>query len=97
LGDFKELANCEYDSGYGALEVAKDLLVVGKDWWLERHEYEGLEWWEYKTMPARPKNYRKPLALTTRQAREVFGEDFSPSGFLNLLNEQVENEDLEEV
>lgn len=22
--------------------------------WLERHEYDGSEWWEYKTMPTEP-------------------------------------------
>ena len=44
----------EYDSGYGSSEVATDLLVVGKDFWLERHEYDGSEWWEYKQMPIKP-------------------------------------------
>ena len=43
--------NVDYDSGFGAQEVAPDLVVVGQDWWLERHEYDGSEWWEYKTMP----------------------------------------------
>ena len=41
-----------YDSGYGGQEIASDLVVVGKDWWLERGEYDGSEWWEFKTMPA---------------------------------------------
>ena len=31
-----------------ALEVAEDLVVVGDNWWIERHEYDGNEWWEYK-------------------------------------------------
>ena len=48
---FKVLANKDYDSGYGGQEVCKDLLVVGKEWWLERHEYDGSEWWEYKKYP----------------------------------------------
>ena len=50
-GDFKKYANTEYDSGYGAPEVAEDLLVIGADFWLERHEYDGAEWWEFKQMP----------------------------------------------
>lgn len=39
------------DEGYGAPEVATDLLVVGADFWLERCEYDGSEWWEFKQMP----------------------------------------------
>ena len=49
-----ELFDKEYDSGYGAQEVATNLKVVGKDWWLERHEYDGSEWWEMKKMPIKP-------------------------------------------
>ncbi len=41
----------DYDSGYGGQELASNLVVVGPDWWLERHEYDGSEWWEFKTLP----------------------------------------------
>ena len=41
----------KYYSGFGAPEVADDLVVVGDNWWLERHEYDGSEWWEYKEKP----------------------------------------------
>lgn len=51
--DFKKLANREYDSGYGAQEVATDLKIVGKDWWMERGEYDGSEWWDYKEYPTK--------------------------------------------
>lgn len=49
--DFLALSDVEYDSGYGAQEIAKDLVVVGDTWWLERHEYDGSEWWELKEYP----------------------------------------------
>lgn len=55
---FIELANVNYDNGYGIEEVATDLIVVGADWWLERHEYDGSEWWEYKAMPQMPKEVK---------------------------------------
>lgn len=42
-----------YDSGFGGNEIVDDLVVVGSDWWLERHEYDGSEWWEFKTLPIR--------------------------------------------
>lgn len=51
---FKELLNYEYDEGFGLAEVDEYLYVVGDNWWLERHQYDGLEWWEYKTLPTRP-------------------------------------------
>lgn len=54
IEDFKILANCEYDNGYGSQIVAQDLKIVGKDWWLERSEYDGSEWWDYMTFPIKP-------------------------------------------
>lgn len=61
---FVEIAkNTEYDSGYGGTEVATDLLIVGNDFWLERHEYDGSEWWEYKTMPVKPEKEFVPTTF----------------------------------
>lgn len=57
--DFAESANFEYDNGFGGARIPEDLIVVGKDFWLERNEYDGVEWWEFKTMPKEPKEYRK--------------------------------------
>ena len=51
---FKELASFYYDSGFGCEEINLDLEVVGYDWWIERHEYDGSEWWEYKELPDAP-------------------------------------------
>jgi hypothetical protein len=51
---FASVADHEYDSGYGSAEVRESLLVVGDDWWLERHEYDGSEWWEFKSLPKMP-------------------------------------------
>lgn len=43
--DFKKQAkHISYDNGFGRAEIAADLVVVGKDFWLEREEYEGSEW-----------------------------------------------------
>lgn len=54
--EFAVLADADYYNGYGGTEVPVDLYVVGDDWWLERHEYDGSEWWEFKTMPHRHAN-----------------------------------------
>jgi len=44
--------NFEYDSGYGSQEVYGT--IVFKDGsWLERGEYDGSEWWDYKSCPSR--------------------------------------------
>ena len=55
--DFEKEANFEYDDGFGGEEINTSLLVVGKNFWLERHEYDGHEWWEYKEQPKKPKIY----------------------------------------
>jgi len=50
--EFEKIAkDVEYYSGYGLQEIPDNLVVVGDDWWLERAEYDGSEWWEFKTMP----------------------------------------------
>ena len=54
IKEFWKLADRQYDGGYGSQEVAGDLIVVGDSWWLERHEYDGSEWWEYKELPKEP-------------------------------------------
>ena len=59
--DFAAAADEEYDDSYGAQEVASDLVIVFKDGtWLERAEYDGSEWWEYKQLPKKPEKQRKP-------------------------------------
>ena len=65
---FWELANQEYDSGFGAQEVAFDLVVVGNDFWIERHEYDGSEWWEFKERPLMPKEVRYVRTLIGRES-----------------------------
>lgn len=49
--DFIPKANKDYDNGYGGEEVNTRLILVGKDFWLERAKYGGSEWWEYKEFP----------------------------------------------
>lgn len=61
--DFTEIASIEYSSGYGGQEIAKDLVIAGKDFWLERVEYDGSEWWEFKTTPEKPNKYCKPITV----------------------------------
>ena len=43
--------NFKYDDGYGGVAISQSLVIVGDDWWLERGEYDGAEWWEFKTIP----------------------------------------------
>lgn len=58
---FAALADFDYDAGFGSEEVNSHLHVVGDDWWLERHEYDGSEWWEFKRLPVRP---AEPVEMT---------------------------------
>lgn len=53
----RDAKNYNYDTWFGSIEVNINLKVVGKDWWLERHEYDGSEWWEYKSLPMAPNDY----------------------------------------
>ena len=57
--DFIEQANKEYNNKYGCYEVKTGLMIVGKDWFLTRQGYDGNEWWIFKSLPKKPKNYKK--------------------------------------
>lgn len=47
--DFIKVADQNYDNGYGGNEVALNLILLGDGFWMERREYDGLEWWKYRT------------------------------------------------
>lgn len=68
---FIKLANIDYDDGYGSPKVATNLLIVGDNWWLERHEYDGAEWWEFKKIPLKPEKELNLKALTIEQAKKL--------------------------
>ena len=63
--DFERFASFKYDAGYGGAEVNSRLVIVGDDWWLERGEYDGSEWWEFKSLP------QKPAATTPLRADDL--------------------------
>jgi len=59
--EFVRLADFDYDDGYGAQEVASDLVIVFRDGsLLQRHEYGGSEGWEFvsTTIPAESRPIR---------------------------------------
>ncbi len=89
--DFIKLSDTFYDADYGSPKVAEDLLIVGDNWWLERHEYDGAEWWEYKSIPIKPQREEKIKALTIEQA-DSLGFDVS-CGWENLT--RINNLDKE--
>ena len=48
--------NTNYDNGFGVAAIPLDIVIVMKDGcWFEREEYDGSEWWAYKTP------YKKPM------------------------------------
>lgn len=49
--DLSEFLNVIYEDGFGWQEINYSMKIVGYDWWLERAEYDGAEWWEFKKMP----------------------------------------------
>lgn len=59
--EFEKLADKDYDSGFGAQEVASDLIIAfgdGATMW--RHEYDGSECWEYSEPFVMPES-QKPI------------------------------------
>lgn len=52
VDNFVEIAkDTYYDAALGIQEIAKDLILFGKDFYATRYEYEETEGWEYIPMP----------------------------------------------
>lgn len=68
--EFQVLANIEYDSGFGAQEIASDLIIVFKDGArMCRQEYDGSESWHYSKPFVEPTERLPILSLKTPPAR----------------------------
>ncbi len=61
--DLQSLININYDNGFGAAEIPEDFIIVGDDFWLERGEYDGSEWWEFKEFPNKPSKIKSVVNL----------------------------------
>lgn len=75
--EFRTLADREYDSGFGASEVATDLIIAfsdGSTMW--RGEYDGSEWWEF-SKPFQMPEKSKPIEF-------IFAEDKDEIGWARL-------------
>ena len=47
MDKFLQVSDFEYDDGYGAPEIAQDLIIYFKDkTYITRGEYDGSEWWQ---------------------------------------------------
>ncbi|AKG74396.1 hypothetical protein [Salinicoccus halodurans] len=75
------ILDVDYDDGFGSARIAEDLMLVGDGFWLERHEYDGSEWWEYKELVKKPEE--------EREYTKVAG------GMWNSLEELNEKEEME--
>lgn len=51
-----------YYDGYGTVEINPSIVIVGQDWWLERREYDGSEWWDFLEKP----EITAPIELLTQ-------------------------------
>ena len=77
IGFANAFKNLNYDNGYGGVEIDEYLVVVGDNWWLERHEYDGAEWWEYKEKPQTDLQTAIPFAPTKKDCFYFDEEDYA--------------------
>jgi len=57
--EFLQKLDFEYDAGYGGQELHGLVWLMKENTWLERGEYDGSEWWDYKECPPVPKTLIK--------------------------------------
>lgn len=66
----RNLLDFEYYSGFGCVDININLKLIGADFWLERHEYDGSEWWVYKQYPTIPAEFCSPRAISIKEDEE---------------------------
>jgi hypothetical protein len=87
---FKKLAKeTNYDNGYGAVEIAEDLIIEGKDFRMIRGEYDGSEWWDYILLENFIGNeeLKDIKVLSVENSNKILGNDYVGWKSLKLLNE----------
>lgn len=71
-----------YEDGFGVTVIQHDLVILGKDWWLERFEYDGEEHWVYKSIA----DLRTGEELTEDIESMVFDKDLLDSDSFPALS-----------
>ena len=67
--DIKDL-DFQYDNGFGIQWLTGTIWMVNGDW-IERGEYDGSEWWEYKKCPLIPESFDEIKAVITSTAGDI--------------------------
>ena len=57
--EFFHRLDFEYDNGFGGQHVYGTIWLMKENTWLERGEYDGSEWWEYKECPIIPDHLKR--------------------------------------
>ena len=55
---FLTLLDFDYDNGFGGQQIHGTVWLMQEETWLERGEYDGSEWWEYRKCPKVPDNLK---------------------------------------
>ena len=85
LEQFWTLADTEYDNSFGAPEIATDLMLIGDDFWMERGDYNGSEWWDFHRMPdTAGLPIRKITALSVGQYNANRNREYNKIGWETL-------------
>ena len=70
LEDAKKL---EYDKGYGLEVINMNLIIAGKDWYLERWEYDGSEGFSFVSLleePQEEQEYKRNFIIPNTYYRD---------------------------
>ncbi|NUM35664.1 MAG: hypothetical protein HUU50_14045 [Candidatus Brocadiae bacterium] len=73
--EFSLLSDKEYDRDSPRQIVAKDLVIAGNGWWLERKEYQGTEWWVFLELPQKREG---------KTFQKIFCDEQKSKGWMSL-------------
>ena len=92
--NFAKVANMEYDDERGNCQIADDLIVVGKDFWLERDNDGRIYYWNFIPIPTSTGQYTELKAVNAPQAKENGLDVWWGETLLNRLNGVEKRENI---
>lgn len=85
LEHFWKRADTLYDENDDITQVAQDLIIVGKDFWIERRGFADEEWFEYKKFPQMPETEIAVDCLTVTQCDKKYSHYSDNDGFREVI------------
>jgi len=69
--EFKEIAASVSKTSFGTDQIAEDIVIVGENWWLERHHDGSFSWWVHRQVPKKTRKHKSFRLILHEQGGDL--------------------------